>query len=149
MLAHAERLLQTDWRALRVHVTSVTDAWAAIAVAGPKARDLLRAAAPGADLSRAGLPNNHWPDADNGGVSVRVHRMSYSGELAYEVYVPAGHGRFVWERLLAAGRAYEVCQYGTEAMGALRIEKGHVAGPEIDGRTTLRELGHEGFASRR
>ena len=73
--------------------------------------------------------------------------MSYSGELAYEVYVLSGFARHVWEALLEAGNPLNLQPYGTEAMGALRIEKGHVAGAEIEGRTTLRDLGLEGFAS--
>jgi sarcosine oxidase subunit alpha len=147
VLAHAERLLQTAWTDLRVHVTSVTDQWAAIAVAGPRARDLLEAATTGAALSREALPNNHLTHALLGDIPVRLHRMSYSGELAYEVYVPAGFGAAAWDALAEAGRAFDLAPYGTEAMGALRIEKGHVAGAEIEGRTTLRDLGLAGLAS--
>lgn len=149
VLAHLEYLLQTAWPELKVHVTSVTDQWAAIAVAGPQARALLSAAVQGADLSAAALPNNHWINARVGHVAVRVHRMSYSGELAYEVYVPSGHGSFVWSQLYETGQSFNVIAYGTEAMGTLRIEKGHVAGPELDGRTTLADLALEGFASTR
>ncbi|MEM8588616.1 MAG: sarcosine oxidase subunit alpha family protein [Pseudomonadota bacterium] len=147
VLAFAERLLQTAWTDLEVHVTSVTDQWAAIAVAGPKARDLLTAVVGDADLSRDALPNNHFTHGRIDGTEVRVHRMSYSGELAYELYVPALFGRAVWEALIAAGDPFNLKPYGTEAMGALRVEKGHVAGPELEGRTTLKDLGLEGFAS--
>ncbi|MCV0428341.1 MAG: sarcosine oxidase subunit alpha family protein [Roseibium sp.] len=146
VLAFAEHLLQTAWKDLKVHVTTVTDQWAAIAVAGPKSRALLTEVT-GTDLSRETVPNNHFTHAEIGGVGVRIHRMSYSGELAYEVYIPAGYGRHVWETLYTAGSPFELRPYGTEAMGALRIEKGHIAGPEIEGRTTLRDLGLEGFAS--
>lgn len=146
VLAFAEHLLQTAWKDLRVHVTTVTDQWAAIAVAGPKARALL-AKVSGADLGPGALPNNHLTHAMIGGVQVRIHRMSYSGELAYEIYVPAGYGRHVWQALHDAGGAFDLRPYGTEAMATLRIEKGHVAGPELDGRTTLKDLGLEGFAS--
>jgi sarcosine oxidase subunit alpha len=146
VLGFAELLLQTAWKDLQVHVTSVTDQWAAIAVAGPKARALLGKVS-GADLSREALPSNHFTEAVIGGVQVRIHRMSYSGELAYEVYIPAGFGRHVWEAIYAAGREFDLKPYGTEAMGALRIEKGHVAGAEIEGRTTMKDLGLEGFAS--
>ncbi|MEM9631657.1 MAG: sarcosine oxidase subunit alpha family protein [Pseudomonadota bacterium] len=146
VLAFAEHLLQTAWKDLKVHVTTATDQWAAIAVAGPKSRALLSAVAD-TDLSRDALPNNHFTQAVIGGVKVRIHRMSYSGELAYEIYIPAGYGRHVWEILQAAGKEHNLRPYGTEAMGALRIEKGHIAGPEIEGRTTLKDLGLEGFAS--
>ena len=146
VLSFAEHLLQTAWKDLRVHVTSVTDQWAAIAVAGPNSRDLLSEVSD-ADLGSEALPNNHFLHATIAGARVRIHRMSYSGELAYEVYVPSGHGRHVWEALYAAGPKFSLKPYGTEAMGALRIEKGHVAGPEIEGRTTMKDLGLENFAS--
>ncbi|MEQ8651879.1 MAG: sarcosine oxidase subunit alpha family protein [Kiloniellales bacterium] len=149
VLAFAEELLQTAWTDLRVQVTSVTDAWAAFALAGPKARDVLGSLAPGSDLSAEALPNNHWIAADIAGVALRIHRMSYSGELAYEVYCPSGYGRKVWEAILGAGGSFDLRPYGTEAMGALRIEKGHVAGPELDGRTTLADLCLAGFASKK
>ncbi len=146
VLGFAEHLLQTAWKDLRVHVTTVTDQWGTIAVAGPKARALLSKVSD-ADLSREAVPNNHFVTATIGGSPVRIHRMSYSGELAYEVYIPAGFAIRVWERLIDAGTEFDLSPYGTEAMGALRIEKGHVAGPEIEGRTTLKDLGLEGFAS--
>ncbi len=149
VLAFMERLLQSAWRDLKVHVTTITDQWAAIAVAGPKARDLLTTVSTGANLSHGALPNNHIAHAEIAGVKVRIHRMSYSGELAYEVYIPSGYGHHVWEALVAAGEPFNLRPYGTEAMGALRIEKGHVAGPELEGRTTMKDLGLEGFASRK
>ncbi len=147
VLAFAEQLLQTAWTDLQVHVTSVTDAWAAFALAGPKARDLLRTLATETDLGSEALPNNHLVHAEIAGVPLRIHRMSYSGELAYELYCPTGFGRHLWEAVVEAGGPFGLKTYGTEAMGALRIEKGHVAGPELDGRTTLQDLGLEGFAS--
>ncbi|MEM7731549.1 MAG: sarcosine oxidase subunit alpha family protein [Pseudomonadota bacterium] len=146
VLAFAEHLLQTAWRDLKVHVTTVTDQWAAIAVAGPKSRALLSAVAE-ADLSAEAMPNNHVTQTKIADIPVRIHRMSYSGELAYEVYIPAGHGSHVWEAIHQAGPEFNLRPYGTEAMGALRIEKGHVAGPEIEGRTTLKDLGLDGLAS--
>jgi sarcosine oxidase subunit alpha len=145
-----EFLLQTAWRDLRVSVTSVTDAWAAAALAGPKSRDVLAAAlGGGVDVSNAALPPAHFIGTEIAGTAVRVHRMSYSGELAYEIFVPSKAAVPVWDAIMSAGAAHELMPYGTEAMGALRIEKGHIAGPEIDGRTTLRDLGLDGFASKR
>ncbi|MEE8307969.1 MAG: glycine cleavage T C-terminal barrel domain-containing protein, partial [Gammaproteobacteria bacterium] len=147
VLAFAEHLLQTAWKELRVQVTTVTDQWAAIVVAGPKSRDLLQSVISGADIGSEAMPNNRFVKAVIDGIGLRVHRMSYSGELAYEVYVPSGYGRHIWQVLVSAGIPFNLKPYGTEAMGALRIEKGHVAGPEIEGRTTLKDLGLEGFAS--
>jgi methylglutamate dehydrogenase subunit C len=146
VLAQAELLLQTSWRDLKVHVTTVTDQWAAIAIAGHMSRAVLSDLT-GADLSKEALPNNHLTYVTIADVSCRLHRMSYSGELAYEIYIPAKSGRKVWEALVKAGAPHKLKPYGTEAMGALRIEKGHVAGAEIEGRTTLKDLALEGFAS--
>lgn len=147
VLANAEKLLQTAWRDLKVHVTSVSDQWAAIALAGPKSRDVLGRVAIGADVSAQALPNNHLTYGTVAGVQVRIHRMSYSGELAYEIYVSSGSARTVWQAIYDAGQPDNLRPYGTEAMGALRIEKGHVAGAEIDGRTTMSDLGLAGLAS--
>ena len=144
VLAKMEHLLQTAWRDLRVQVTSVSDQWGVVAIAGPKSRALLQSVC-AADLSTEALPNMAFVETQMGGVPVRVHRMSYSGELAYELYIPAGFAQEVWQILIDAGAK----PYGTEAMGALRIEKGHVAGGELDGRTTLKDLALERFASRR
>ncbi len=148
ILANLEHLLQTAWPELKVHVTSVSDQYAAFAVAGPCARDLLRAVCTGVDLSNQALPNNHFVNATIVDIPVRINRMSYSGELAYEIYVASGHAHAVWENLFAAGEPFMLKPYGTESMSALRIEKGHVAGPEIDGRTTLKDLGLAGIASK-
>lgn len=149
VLSMAEHLLQTAWKDLKVHVTSVSDQWAAIAVAGPKSRELLMAAVQGTDLRRDALPNNHFTSGKIEGIDVRIHRMSYSGELAYEIYIPSGFAMQVWQALVTVGKAHNLRPYGIEAMGALRIEKGHVAGSEIDGRTTLKDLGLAGIASRK
>jgi len=148
VLADLERLLQTAWRSLRVQLTSVSDQWAAIAVAGPRSRALLETGCGNScDVSSAALPNMALAHAQIAGAPVRIHRMSYSGELAYELYTPAGFGQAVWEALMRAGAEFDVLPYGTEAMGALRIEKGHVAGGELDGRTTMKDLALERFAS--
>ncbi|MER9645076.1 sarcosine oxidase subunit alpha family protein [Mesorhizobium sp. M0239] len=146
VLARLEYLLQTAWKDLKVHVTSVTDQWSAIAIAGPKSRAIL-AAITGSELSNEALSSNHFTHVTIAEVRCRLHRMSFSGELAYELYIPAKRGREIWEALVTAGAPYNLMPYGLEAMGTLRIEKGHITGSEIEGRTTLRDLGLEGLAS--
>jgi len=141
VLVHLEHLLQVVWPALKVQVTSETEQWAAMALAGPSSRAVLAKAADGVDVSNEALPFMGVREARIAEVPVRVFRISFSGELAYEINAPADQGRRVWEALLAAGREHDITPYGTEAMGVLRIEKGHVAGPEIDGRTTPDDLG--------
>ena len=141
VLSRLEFLLDTAWPELRVAVTSVSDEWAAMSVAGPKSRDILAAAFPGLDVSSEALPHMGCIEAGFEGRALRIIRFSYSGERAYEVYVGAIAGEKAWTRLLQAGAPFGAKPYGVEALGALRVEKGHVAGPEIDGRTTLDDLG--------
>lgn len=145
VLQHLEALLQIDWPDLEVFVTSVTEQWAAVAVSGPKSRDVLGKIVD-IDISNAAFPflavGERHVRGPSGPIRARLFRMSYSGELAYEIHVPADRGRALWEAVLAAGEAFGIMPYGTEAMGTLRIEKGHVViGPEADGRTTADDLG--------
>jgi sarcosine oxidase, subunit alpha len=142
-----ERLLQIDWPDLDVYATSVTEQWAAAALSGPKSRQVLAA------LVDIDVGNDAFPflgvrpchvRTGAGSIPARLFRMSYSGELAYEIHVPADRGRAMWEAVLEAGKAFGLMPYGTEAMNTLRVEKGHVViGSEIDGRTTAADLGME------
>ncbi len=148
VLAHLEFLLATAWPDLRVAVTSITEQWAGMAVAGPNSRAVLASALDDFDMADAAFGFMAVRDGHLDGVPVLVTRLSFSGELAYEVYAPAHHGDAAWRRIMAAGRDFGIVPYGTEAMGALRIEKGHASGPEIDGRTTADDLGFGAMASR-
>jgi methylglutamate dehydrogenase subunit C len=141
VLAHMERHHQCVWPELDVAFASVTEQWAQIALAGPRAREVLAAAVPGADVSNAALPFMGVIEVRLEGVPLRIFRISFSGELAFELAVPAGYGEALWERLLAAGERFGIMPYGTEALNVLRVEKGHVAGAELDGRTTAHDLG--------
>jgi heterotetrameric sarcosine oxidase alpha subunit len=149
VLSRLEFLLDAAWPDLRVAVTSVSDEWAAMSVAGPKSREVLAAALPGFDISNESLPHMGLLEGAWEGKPLRILRLSYSGERAYEVYVGASAGERLWSRLLAAGEPFGLKPYGVEALGALRVEKGHVAGPEIDGRTTLDDLGLGRMAGKR
>ena len=130
---------------LEVFVTSVTEQWSAAALSGPKAREVL-ASVVDLDVSNAAFPflavGTCQLRGAAGAIPARLFRMSYSGELAYEIHVPADRGRAMWEAVLAGGARYGIMPYGTAAMSTLRIEKGHVViGPEADGRTTADDLG--------
>jgi glycine cleavage system aminomethyltransferase T len=140
VLAHLEYLLQTVWPELQVRVALVTDQYGQIALAGPRSREVLRRVVD-IEVNNAALPFLASATATIAGARVRLFRISYSGELAYEIAIPADHTAAVWEALLAAGREIGLAPYGTEAMAAMRIEKGHVAGPEINGQTTPADLG--------
>jgi heterotetrameric sarcosine oxidase alpha subunit len=140
VLAHLEYLLQTVWPELKVRVASVTDQYGQIALAGPRSRDVL-ARVVDLDIGNTALPFLACAATTIAGARVGLFRISYSGELAYEIAVPANHTVAVWEALLTAGREVGLAPYGTEAMAAMRIEKGHVAGAEINGQTTPADLG--------
>jgi sarcosine oxidase subunit alpha len=151
-MSHLEFLLQVVWPTLRVTVASVTDQWAAMSVAGPRARDTLQAAFPHLDLSNTALPFMGVLDTQGSGalegVALRILRLTFSGELAYEIFTPTHHGLAVWEHVMEAGKPWQMRPYGLEALGSLRIEKGHVVGSEMDGRTTLDDLGAGKMASK-
>ena len=143
-----EEWLQTEWPQLRVHLTSVTDHWATFPVAGPRARDVIAAVFPDVDASAAAFGFMTWQDTRLGDVLVRLARISFSGELAFEVNVDAWHARAVWDRLLAAGEPYGITPYGTETMHVLRAEKGYpIVGQDTDGTVTPQDLGMDWIVS--
>ena len=142
VLDHMEDYLQTEWPHLRVWLTSVTEQWAAIVVTGPRVRDLLVTAASSVDLSSAAFPHLAWRDAVIAGHSVRLYRISFTGELSFEVHCDSRHARCVYDALVAAGAAFELTPYGTEAMHVLRAEKGYIIiGQETDGTVGPDDLG--------
>ena len=145
VMQRLECLLQADWPELEVFATAVTEQWAAAALSGPNARQVL-ARSVDIDVSNEAFPflavGECRVRAATGAIPARLFRMSYSGELAYEIHVPADRGREMWEAMIAAGEEFGIMPYGTEAMSTLRIEKGHVViGAEADGRTTADDLG--------
>ena len=152
VMSHLEFLLQVVWPELRVTVASVSDQWAAMSVAGPRSRELLQAAFPEIDFGNQAIPHMGLCDVTLGGelsgLTVRIIRLTFSGELAYEIYCGTHHARRVWDHLFAVGKAWNLQPYGLEALGSLRIEKGHVVGSEMDGRTTLDDMGQGRMASK-
>jgi len=140
VMQHLEYYLDVVWPELKVHLTSVTDQWAGASIAGPNARRVLEACVTGTAVDNETLPFMGIVHGEIDGAPVMICRLSFSGELAYEVYSGADYGAHVWEALIGAGKPYGITPYGMEALGALRIEKGHVTGAEIDGRTTARDL---------
>lgn len=149
VLARLEFYLQAVWPDLRVLVASVTDQYAAIAVAGPKSRGVMQRLLD-IDISNETFPFMAVSPCNFAGIAdARLFRISFSGELAYEINLPADYGQAAWNALLETGRQDGIVVYGTEAMGTLRIEKGHVAGPEINGQTTLGDLGLSEMQSKR
>ena len=140
VMQNLEYFLDVYWPDLKVTLTSVTDEWAGASIAGPRARDILASVVTGTEVDNDTLPFMGIVRGEVAGIPVMICRLSFSGELAYEVYSGAGHGREVWEALIEAGKPFGMVPYGLEALGTMRIEKGHVTGAEIDGRTTARDL---------
>jgi sarcosine oxidase subunit alpha len=142
VLDRLEEWLQTEWPDLRVYCTSVSEQWATIAVAGPRARDVVSATGCDVDLSPDAFPFMTWRDGTVAGVPARLARVSFTGELSYELHVDGRHGAHVWEAIIAAGEAFGITPYGTEAMHVLRAEKGYViVGQDTDGTVTPHDLG--------
>ena len=135
VLSHLEYYLQIVWPELKVNVVSTTEQWAGAALAGPKSRDVLSKIFPNINVSNEILPFKGYTEAELFGVPARIFRISFSGELAYEINVQSDHGMFMWEKMIEIGKEFGIQPYGTEALSTLRIEMGHVAGPELDGRT--------------
>ncbi|MDH5530889.1 MAG: sarcosine oxidase subunit alpha family protein, partial [Paracoccaceae bacterium] len=135
-----EDWLQCEWWDWKVYTVNVTEQLAQVAIAGPNARKLLEKLG-GMDLSKEALPFMEWRDGTLGGFRARVHRISFSGELSFEVAVPASEGRAFWEALIAAGEEFGVMPYGTEAMHIMRAEKGFIMiGDETDGTVIPQDL---------
>jgi len=149
VLDHLEEWLQTEWPWLQVYCTSVTEQWAVAAVVGPKSREVVGALAPDLDVSAAAFPFMTWRDATVLGVPARIFRVSFSGELAYEINVPGWYGLALWEAIIAAGEPHGVTPYGTEGIHVLRAEKGYpVIGQETDGSVSPRDLGMDWIVSK-
>ncbi|MCC7281672.1 MAG: sarcosine oxidase subunit alpha family protein [Acetobacteraceae bacterium] len=140
VMSHMEFHHQTVWPELDVQYASITDQWAGMSICGPRAREVV-AAVVDRDLGNLAFPFMAVADCRAAGVPAKLFRISFSGELAYELHVPAGYAVHVWEAVLAAGAAHGIVPYGIEALGLLRIEKGHVAGAELDGNTSAHDLG--------
>jgi len=149
VMAHMEFHLQTCWPNLDVQLASVTDQWAGMSIAGPKARATISRIVEDLDLSDAAFAFMAVGEARIRGCPVRVLRISFSGEQAYEIMTPAGYAEIVWTAVLEAGEEFTITPYGLEALGLLRIEKGHVAGSELNGQTTAADLGLGKMVKRR
>jgi sarcosine oxidase subunit alpha len=142
VMQHLEFAAQVLWPELDVAMASVTERWAQFSVAGPRARALLGSVVGDAlDISNEAFPYMAARAFILGAVKARLFRISFSGELAYEIAVPANHGDALARALMTAGRDFGVTPYGVEALSVMRIEKGHVAGGELNGQTVARDLG--------
>ncbi|ASY58249.1 sarcosine oxidase subunit alpha [Sinorhizobium sp. CCBAU 05631] len=142
VLQHMEDYLQTEFPHLKVWLTSTTEQWAVIAVQGPKAREIIAPLVEGIDLSNEAFPHMSVAEGRICGVPTRLFRMSFTGELGFEVNVPADYGQAVWEAIWARAEPMGACAYGTETMHVLRAEKGYIiVGQDTDGTLTPHDAG--------
>jgi len=150
VLETMEEWLQTEWPELRVHLTSVTEHWATFPVIGPKSRDVIGALVPDLDVSNDAFGFMTFHDAEIDGIPVWINRISFSGELAYEVNVRWWEAMAVWRAIEEAGRPFGITAYGTETMHVLRAEKGFpIIGQDTDGTMTPQDLGMSWVVSKK
>ncbi|XDZ69280.1 sarcosine oxidase subunit alpha family protein [Alphaproteobacteria bacterium LSUCC0226] len=144
-----EEWLQTEWPDLEVYLTSVTEQWAVATLSGPNAGKILQDAGIDFDLSPAEFPFMSMKEGHIGGLPARIFRISFTGELSYEINVAARHGLALWTHLMKAGKPHGITPYGTEAMHVLRAEKGFIiVGQETDGSVTPHDLGMNWIVSK-
>jgi sarcosine oxidase subunit alpha len=145
-----EEWLQTEWPDLRVRLTSVTDHWADVAVVGPRSREVVAALFPKLAIDAQSFPFMAIREGETAGIPVRLHRITFSGELAYELWTPSWYGLKLWEAVMAAGEPLGITPYGTETMHVLRAEKGYIiCGQETDGTVTPQDLGMSWIVSKK
>ncbi|MDP6342498.1 MAG: glycine cleavage T C-terminal barrel domain-containing protein [Alphaproteobacteria bacterium] len=150
VLAWLENWSQTEWPELRVYCNSCTEHWAVVSISGPNARKLMAELCDDVDLSPEAFPFMTWRQGTVAGLPARIFRVSFTGELSYEINVPAGCGLNLWQTVLAAGEKYGITPFGTEAMHVLRAEVGFIiVGQETDGTVTPLDLGMDWIVSRK
>ena len=145
VMSHLEFYAQTVWAELNVHITSITDQWGGMALAGPDSRKVLAKAVDDGDVGNDSIPFMGYKEATIDGYPVRLFRITFSGERAYEIHVPSDYALAVWDAVIREGKEFDITTYGTEALSMLRIEKGHVVGSELDGRTIVADFGFAGM----
>jgi sarcosine oxidase subunit alpha len=149
VLAWMEEWLQTEWPELRVYCNSVTEQWTTAGIAGPLARKLLSELTSDIDLDPQSFPFMSWRQGTVADIPARVMRISFTGELSFEINVQSGYGLALWTTLMSAGAKYGITPFGTETMHILRAEKGFIiAGQETDGTVTPVDLGLDGMVSK-
>jgi sarcosine oxidase subunit alpha len=137
-----EDYLQTEWQDLDVWLTSTTEQWAVLALQGPQARNVLQLLVQDIDLSPEAFPHMAIREGHICGIPTRLFRVSFTGELGFEINVPADQGRALWDRVMEAGAPFGITPYGTETMHVLRAEKGFIiVGQDTDGTVTPMDAG--------
>lgn len=142
VLAWLEYWLQTEWPELKVYLNTVTDQFATLIVSGPNSRKVMQKLNTNIDFSKEAFPFMQSVNGNMEGIPIRVLRMSFTGELSFELYVPSDYGQAVWDKVMAVGKEFDITPYGTETMHVLRAEKGFlIVGQDTDGSVTPNDLG--------
>jgi len=145
-----EDYLQTEWPDLQVFATSVTEQWATVSLSGPRSRELVEELVEDVDLDPEAFPHMSVREARIGTIPVRLFRISFTGEMGYEIQIPADYGLSLWERCVELGDRYDLTPFGTEAMHVLRAEKGYIiTGQDTDGTATPVDLGMDWIVSKK
>ena len=149
VMSWLEELLQIRWNKLKVHVTTVSEQWCGVSIGGPKSRECISKCVINKNL----IDNENLPFMGVietkliNEIPCRIARISFSGEMGFEIYVPSDFGNSMMDLLWKEAKDLDGCLYGLEALGALRIEKGHITGAELDGRVTIEDVGLGKMAS--
>ena len=150
VLSWLEEWSQTEWPHLEVNITSVTENWSVLSLSGPKATEILFQSGCDIDLSNKNFPFMTFKNGKIGGIPVRIFRISFTGELSYEINTPSRYGLYLWQKILKSGSKFNLMPYGTEAMHVLRAEKGFIiVGQETDGCVSPLDLGMDWIISKK
>jgi len=150
VMSKLEDYLQTEWPELEVYLTSVTDHYSTVSICGPNSRKILSKVIPELDVSDKNFSHMSFKNARIGKINCRVMRISFTGELSYEINIQANYGKSVWEKCMEAGKEFNITPYGTEAMHLLRAEKGFIiVGQDTDGTMTPIDLQMDWIVSKK
>ena len=150
VLTKLEDYLQTEWPELDVYLTSVTDHYSTVSICGPKSKKIISKIIPELDLSDESFPHMSYKNARIGKISCRIMRISFTGELSYEINIQSNYGKSLWERCIEAGKEFNITPYGTETMHLLRAEKGFIiVGQDTDGTMTPIDLQMDWIVSKK
>ena len=150
VLSKLEDYLQTEWPELNVYLTSVTDHFATASICGPNSKKILKKLIPDLDLSDENFPHMSFKNSQIGNIKCRVMRISFTGELSYEINIQANFGKALWEKCMEVGKEFNITPYGTETMHLLRAEKGFIiVGQDTDGTMTPIDLQMDWIVSKK
>ena len=149
VMSWLEEFLQTEWLDMKVYCTSVTEQWTVLSICGPKSRDLLSSLTE-ENITNESLPYMRMKKAKICGIDARIFRISFTGELSFEINIPSRYGRYVWDKVIDAGKKFNITPYGTETMHVLRAEKGFIiVGQDTDGSATPSDLNMDWIVSKK